>query len=209
MGDDSIWEAATEALRNAIEAKGIPYVINPGDGAFYGPILDYDIEDSLGRTWQCGTIQLDMNLPERFQIEYIGEDGQKHRPIMIHRACFGSMERFIGILTEHYAGAFPTWMAPIQVKILPISEKHVEYAKDLAKQMHRDYVSVEVENRSEKIGYKIRQAQMAKVPYMLVVGDKEVEEGTVNVRKHGGDELGSVPFEEFFNSIKIEIKERN
>ena len=209
MGDDAIWEAATEALRNAIEAKGIPYVINPGDGAFYGPKLDYHIEDSLGRTWQCGTIQLDMNLPERFQIEYIGEDGQKHRPIMIHRACFGSMERFIGILTEHYAGAFPTWMAPVQVKILPISEKHVEYAKALAKQMHRDYVRVEVDDRSEKIGYKIRQAQMAKVPYMLVVGDKEVEEGTVNVRKHGGDELGSVPFEEFFNSIKIEIKERN
>ena len=209
MGDDAIWEAATEALRNAIEAKGIPYVINPGDGAFYGPKLDYHIEDSLGRTWQCGTIQLDMNLPERFQIEYIGEDGQKHRPIMIHRACFGSMERFIGILTEHYAGAFPTWMAPVQVKILPISEKHVEYAKELAKQMHRDYVRVEVDDRSEKIGYKIRQAQMAKIPYMLVVGDKEVEEGTVNVRKHGGDELGSVPFEEFFNSIKIEIKERN
>ena len=209
MGDDAIWEAATEALRNAIEAKGIPYVINPGDGAFYGPKLDYHIEDSLGRTWQCGTIQLDMNLPERFQIEYVGEDGQKHRPIMIHRACFGSMERFIGILTEHYAGEFPTWMAPVQVKILPISEKHVEYAKDLAKQMHRDYVRVEVDDRSEKIGYKIRQAQMAKVPYMLVVGDKEVEEGTVNVRKHGGDELGSVPFEEFFNSIKTEIKERN
>ena len=209
MGDDAIWEAATEALRNAIEAKGIPYVINPGDGAFYGPKLDYHIEDSLGRTWQCGTIQLDMNLPERFQIDYVGEDGQKHRPIMIHRACFGSMERFIGILTEHYAGAFPTWMAPVQVKILPISEKHVEYAKELAKQMHRDYVRVEVDDRSEKIGYKIRQAQMAKVPYMLVVGDKEVEEGTVNVRKHGGDELGSVPFEEFFNSIKIEIKERN
>ena len=209
MGDDAIWEAATEALRNAIEAKGIPYVINPGDGAFYGPKLDYHIEDSLGRTWQCGTIQLDMNLPERFQIEYVGEDGQKHRPIMIHRACFGSMERFIGILIEHYAGAFPTWMAPVQVKILPISEKHVEYAKDLAKQMHRDYVRVEVDDRSEKIGYKIRQAQMAKVPYMLVVGDKEVEEGTVNVRKHGGDELGSVPFEEFFNSIKTEIKERN
>ena len=209
MGDDAIWEAATEALRNAIEAKGIDYVINPGDGAFYGPKLDYHIEDSLGRTWQCGTIQLDMNLPERFNVEYIGEDGQKHRTIMIHRACFGSMERFIGILTEHYAGAFPTWMAPVQVKILPISEKHVEYAKDLAKQMHRDYVRVEVDDRSEKIGYKIRQAQMAKVPYMLVVGDKEVEEGTVNVRKHGGDELGSVPFEEFFNSIKTEIKERN
>ena len=209
MGDDAIWEAATEALRNAIEAKGIPYVINPGDGAFYGPKLDYHIEDSLGRTWQCGTIQLDMNLPERFQIEYVGEDGQKHRPIMIHRACFGSMERFIGILTEHYAGAFPTWMAPVQVKVLPISEKHVEYANQLAKQMRHDYVRVEVDDRSEKIGYKIRQAQMEKVPYMLVVGDKEMEENSVNVRKHGGDELGTVPFDEFFNSIKIEIKERN
>ena len=209
MGDDAIWEAATEALRNAIEAKGIPYVINPGDGAFYGPKLDYHIEDSLGRTWQCGTIQLDMNLPERFNVEYIGEDGQKHRTIMIHRACFGSMERFIGILTEHYAGAFPTWMAPVQVKILPISEKHVEYANQLAKQMRHDYVRVEVDDRNEKIGYKTRQAQMEKVPYMLVVGDKEMEDNSVNVRKHGGDELGTVPFDEFFNSIKIEIKERN
>lgn len=209
MGDDAIWEAATEALRNAIEAKGIDYVINPGDGAFYGPKLDYHIEDSLGRTWQCGTIQLDMNLPERFNVEYIGEDGQKHRTIMIHRACFGSMERFIGILTEHYAGAFPTWMAPVQVKVLSISEKHVEYANQLAKQMRHDYVRVEVDDRNEKIGYKIRQAQMEKVPYMLVVGDKEMEDNSVNVRKHGGDELGTVPFDEFFNSIKIEIKERN
>ena len=209
MGDDAIWEAATEALRNAIEAKGIDYVINPGDGAFYGPKLDYHIEDSLGRTWQCGTIQLDMNLPERFNVEYIGEDGQKHRTIMIHRACFGSIERFIGILTEHYAGAFPTWMAPVQVKVLPISEKHVEYANQLAKQMRHDYVRVEVDDRNEKIGYKIRQAQMEKVPYMLVVGDKEMEDNSVNVRKHGGDELGTVPFDEFFNSIKFEIKERN
>ena len=209
MGDDAIWEAATEALRNAIEAKGIDYVIIPGDGAFYGPKLDYHIEDSLGRTWQCGTIQLDMNLPERFNVEYIGEDGQKHRTIMIHRACFGSMERFIGILTEHYAGAFPTWLAPVQVKVLPISEKHVEYANQLAKQMRHDYVRVEVDDRNEKIGYKIRQAQMEKVPYMLVVGDKEMEDNSVNVRKHGGDELGTVPFDEFFNSIKFEIKERN
>ena len=209
IGDDAIWELATEALREAIEAKGIPYRINEGDGAFYGPKLDFHIRDSIGRTWQCGTIQLDMNLPERFQIEYVGEDGQKHRPIMIHRACFGSMERFIGILTEHYAGAFPTWLAPVQVKVLPISEKHVEYANQLAKQMRHDYVRVEVDDRNEKIGYKIRQAQMEKVPYMLVVGDKEMEDNSVNVRKHGGDELGTVPFDEFFNSIKIEIKERN
>ena len=208
MGDDAIWEQATDALRKAIEAKGIPYVINEGDGAFYGPKLDYHIEDSIGRTWQCGTIQLDMNLPERFQIEYVGEDGQKHRPIMIHRACFGSMERFLGILTEHYAGAFPTWMAPVQVKILPISDKHITYAKELAKKMHKDYVRVEVDERNEKIGYKIRQVQVAKVPYMLVVGDKEMEEGTVNVRKHGGDELGTVPFQEFFTAVKEEIKER-
>ena len=208
MGDDAIWEQATDALRKAIEAKGIPYVINEGDGAFYGPKLDYHIEDSIGRTWQCGTIQLDMNLPERFQLEYVGEDGQKHRPIMIHRACFGSMERFLGILTEHYAGAFPTWMAPVQVKILPISDKHIAYAKELAKKMHKDYVRVEVDERNEKIGYKIRQAQVAKVPYMLVVGDKEMEEGTVNVRKHGGDELGTVPFQEFFTTVKEEIKER-
>ena len=208
MGNDAIWEQATDALRKAIEAKGIPYVINEGDGAFYGPKLDYHIEDSIGRTWQCGTIQLDMNLPERFQIEYVGEDGQKHRPIMIHRACFGSMERFLGILTEHYAGAFPTWMAPVQVKILPISDKHITYAKELAKKMHKDYVRVEVDERNEKIGYKIRQAQVAKVPYMLVVGDKEMEEGTVNVRKHGGDELGTVPFQEFFTAVKEEIKER-
>ena len=208
MGDDAIWEQATDALRKAIEAKGIPYVINEGDGAFYGPKLDYHIEDSIGRTWQCGTIQLDMNLPERFQIEYVGEDGQKHRPIMIHRACFGSMERFLGILTEHYAGAFPTWMAPVQVTILPISDKHIAYAKELAKKMHKDYVRVEVDERNEKIGYKIRQAQVAKVPYMLVVGDKEMEEGTVNVRKHGGDELGTVPFQEFFTAVKEEIKER-
>ena len=208
MGDDAIWEAATEALRNAIEAKGIPYVINPGDGAFYGPKLDYHIEDSLGRTWQCGTIQLDMNLPERFNLEYIAEDGQKHRPIMIHRACFGSMERFIGILIEHFAGAFPTWMAPVQVKILPISEKHVEYAEKLRKAFKDAYVRVELDDRSEKIGYKIRQAQMEKVSYMLVVGDKEVEEGKVAVRKRGVGEQGAIPWEEFLANIKEEIKNR-
>lgn len=208
MGDDAIWESATEALRNAIEAKGIPYVINPGDGAFYGPKLDYHIEDSLGRTWQCGTIQLDMNLPERFQIEYTGEDGQKHRPIMIHRACFGSMERFIGILIEHYAGAFPTWMAPVQVKVLPISEKHVEYAKQLAKQMHHDYIRVEVDDRNEKMGYKIRQAQMSKTPYMLVVGDKEMENGEVAVRRYGSDESNTMAFDQFVSHIALEIQER-
>ena len=208
IGDDEIWELATEALREAIEAKGIPYRINEGDGAFYGPKLDFHIRDSIGRTWQCGTIQLDMNLPERFNLEYIAEDGQKHRPIMIHRACFGSMERFIGILIEHFAGAFPTWMAPVQVKILPISEKHVEYAEKLRKAFKDAYVRVELDDRSEKIGYKIRQAQMEKVSYMLVVGDKEVEEGKVAVRKRGVGEQGAIPWEEFLANIQQEIKDR-
>ena len=208
IGDDAIWELATEALREAIEAKGIPYRINEGDGAFYGPKLDFHIRDSIGRTWQCGTIQLDMNLPERFNLEYIAEDGQKHRPIMIHRACFGSMERFIGILIEHFAGVFPTWMAPVQVKILPISEKHVEYAEKLRKAFKDAYVRVELDDRSEKIGYKIRQAQMEKVSYMLVVGDKEVEEGKVAVRKRGVGEQGAIPWEEFLANITQEIKDR-
>ena len=208
MGEDAIWEAATEALREAIEEKGIPYRINEGDGAFYGPKLDFHIQDSLGRTWQCGTIQLDMNLPERFGVEYVGEDGQKHRTVMIHRACFGSMERFIGILIEHYAGAFPTWIAPVQVKVLPISERHAAYAARIESVLRERYVRVENDVRSEKIGYKIRQAQMEKVPYMLVVGDKEAEEGTVSVRKRGAGELGSIPFETFLADITEEIKSR-
>lgn len=208
MGDDAIWESATNALREAIEEKQIPYQINEGDGAFYGPKLDFHIRDSIGRTWQCGTIQLDMNLPERFQMEYIGEDGQKHQPIMIHRACFGSMERFIGILIEHYAGAFPTWLAPVQVKILPISEKHVEYAKKLRDALKKSYIRVELDDRSEKIGYKIRQAQMEKVPYMLVVGDKEEQDGTVAVRSRLEGEKGAVKWEDFLADILKEAKER-
>lgn len=208
MGDDAIWESATNALREAIEEKQIPYQINEGDGAFYGPKLDFHIRDSIGRTWQCGTIQLDMNLPERFHMEYVGEDGQKHQPIMIHRACFGSMERFIGILIEHYAGAFPTWLAPVQVKILPISEKHVEYAEKLRKAFKKAYVRVELDDRNEKIGYKIRQAQMEKVPYMLVVGDKEEQEGTVAVRSRVEGEEGSVKWEDFLADILEEVKER-
>lgn len=208
MGDDHIWEVATEALREAIEEKGIPYHINEGDGAFYGPKLDFHIQDSLGRTWQCGTIQLDMNLPERFGVEYVGEDGQKHQAVMIHRACFGSLERFIGILIEHYAGAFPTWLAPVQVKIMPISDKHVEYAKQLAKQFKESYIRFEVDDRSEKIGYKIRQAQMEKVPYMLVVGEKEMEEGTVAVRKRGVGEMGTMSAQECLDMIKQEVAER-
>lgn len=208
MGDDAIWESATNALREAIEEKQIPYQINEGDGAFYGPKLDFHIRDSIGRTWQCGTIQLDMNLSERFHMEYVGEDGQKHQPIMIHRACFGSMERFIGILIEHYAGAFPTWLAPVQVKILPISEKHVEYAEKLRKAFKKAYVRVELDDRNEKIGYKIRQAQMEKVPYMLVVGDKEEQEGTVAVRSRVEGEKGSVKWEDFLADILEEVKER-
>ena len=208
MGDDAIWEAATNALREAIEEKQIPYQINEGDGAFYGPKLDFHIRDSLGRTWQCGTIQLDMNLPERFHMEYVGEDGQKHQPIMIHRACFGSMERFIGILIEHYAGAFPTWLAPVQVKILPISEKHVEYAEKLRKAFKKAYISVELDDRNEKIGYKIRQAQMEKDPYMLVVGDKEEQEVTVAVRSRVEGEKGSVKWEDFLADILAEVKDR-
>lgn len=208
MGDDAIWEAATNALREAIEEKQIPYQINEGDGAFYGPKLDFHIRDSLGRTWQCGTIQLDMNLPERFHMEYVGEDGQKHQPIMIHRACFGSMERFIGILIEHYAGAFPTWLAPVQVKILPISEKHVEYAEKLRKAFKKAYIRVELDDRNEKIGYKIRQAQMEKVPYMLVVGDKEEQEGAVAVRSRVEGEKGSVKWEDFLADILAEVKDR-
>ena len=208
MGDDAIWEAATNALREAIEEKQIPYQINEGDGAFYGPKLDFHIRDSLGRTWQCGTIQLDMNLPERFHMEYVGEDGQKHQPIMIHRACFGSMERFIGILIEHYAGAFPTWLAPVQVKILPISEKPVEYAEKLRKAFKKAYIRVELDDRNEKIGYKIRQAQMEKVPYMLVVGDKEEQEGTVAVRSRVEGEKGSVKWEDFLADILAEVKDR-
>lgn len=208
MGDDAIWEAATNALREAIEEKQIPYQINEGDGAFYGPKLDFHIRDSIGRTWQCGTIQLDMNLPERFQMEYVGEDGQKHQPIMIHRACFGSMERFIGILIEHFAGAFPTWLAPVQVKILPISEKHVAYAEKLRQAFKKAYVRVELDDRNEKIGYKIRQAQMEKVPYMLVVGDKEEQDGTVAVRKRGEGELGAQKWEDFLAAVLKEVKER-
>lgn len=208
MGDDVIWDAATEALREAIEAKGISYVINEGDGAFYGPKLDYHIEDSIGRTWQCGTIQLDMNLPERFNMEYIGEDGQKHQPVMIHRACFGSLERFIGILTEHFAGAFPTWMAPVQVKIMAISEHQAEYAKNIAKAMTAEYIRVEADVRNEKIGYKIRQAQMEKVPYMLVVGDKEMADGTVSIRKRGEGEIGAMDWKAFMADLQKEIKER-
>jgi threonyl-tRNA synthetase len=177
MGSDEVWDVATSALRQALDERGMPYKVNEGDGAFYGPKIDFHLKDSIGRTWQCGTIQLDMLMPERFDLTYIGEDGQRHRPVMIHRVAFGSMERFIGILIEHFAGAFPTWIAPVQVKILPITDRNIEYAQTLAAKLKSDEVRVEVDARAEKIGYKIREGQMEKVPYMLVVGDKEAESG--------------------------------
>lgn len=202
MGSDEIWNLATETLKQAIEVKNIPYQINEGDGAFYGPKLDFHIQDSIGRTWQCGTIQLDMLMPERFDMTYIGEDGQKHRPVMIHRACFGSMERFIGILIENYAGAFPVWLAPVQVKLLPISEKHAVYAAELRKKMKKAGIRVELDRSSEKIGYKIRKAQLEKVPYMCVIGDKEVENNTISVRERLQGDLGEKNVDSFMSEIK-------
>lgn len=208
MGSDEVWETATQALREALEDRHMNYIINEGDGAFYGPKIDFHLEDSIGRTWQCGTIQLDMLMPEKFDLNYIGEDGQKHRPVMIHRVAYGSLERFIGILIEHYAGAFPTWLAPVQVKILPITTKHVEYARQLEKTMWENGMRVEVDDRNEKIGYKMRESQMKKVPYILVVGDKEAETNTVAVRKHGENDSQVMTFDEFFTMIQKEIQEK-
>ena len=185
MGELADWERATDALRGAITELGYAYEVNEGDGAFYGPKLDFHLQDCLGRTWQCGTIQLDFQLPERFELEYTGADGQKHRPIMIHRVVFGSIERFIGILIEHFAGAFPLWLAPEQVRILPISERHHEKAREIYQQLFNAGMRVEIDERSEKIGYKIREAQLQKIPYMLIIGDKEAESGTVSVRRRG------------------------
>ncbi|BBB92831.1 MAG TPA: threonine--tRNA ligase [Methylomusa anaerophila] len=208
MGSDEIWELATSALQEALEELNMPYKINPGDGAFYGPKIDFHLRDSIGRTWQCGTIQLDMLMPEKFDLTYIGEDGQKHRPVMIHRVAFGSMERFIGILIEHYAGAFPVWLAPVQVKILPITERHAVYARDLEEWMRGQDIRVEIDDRNEKIGYKIREGQLEKVPYMLVVGDKEVETRSVAVRKRGEGDIGTMPVDKFINQVSGEIKEK-
>ncbi len=205
MGTDEMWEKATQALEQALKEKGMPYKINPGDGAFYGPKIDFHLRDSIGRTWQCGTIQLDFQLPEKFDLTYVGEDGQKHRPVMVHRTAFGSIERFIGILTEHYAGAFPTWLAPVQVKVLPITERHAPYAKKLADDLFKANVRVELDDRNEKIGYKIREAQLEKVPYMLVVGDKEMENNTVAVRKRGQGDLGNMDYEQFKKDLVTEI----
>ncbi|CEP67910.1 Threonine-tRNA ligase, class IIa [Moorella glycerini] len=208
MGSDEIWETATGALRQALEAKGMPYVVNEGDGAFYGPKIDFHLEDSLGRTWQCGTIQLDFLMPEKFDLHYIGEDGQKHRPVMIHRVVFGSIERFIGILIEHYGGAFPVWLAPVQVRVLPITDRHKDYAFKVREELVRAGIRAEVNDRNDKIGYKIRAAQLEQIPYMLVVGDKEAAEGTVAVRERRAGDTGSVPLQAFIDKVTGEISRR-
>lgn len=208
MGSDEDWEVATEGLRGALDDLGLDYVVNEGDGAFYGPKIDFHLEDSIGRTWQCGTIQLDFQLPLRFECEYIGADGEKHRPIMIHRVAFGSIERFIGILIEHFAGAFPTWLAPVQVKVLPISEKYMDYANKVMDELKEAGIRTEIDDRAEKIGYKIREARLQKIPYMLVVGAKEEEEGKVSVRSRFLGDEGAKALDEFIVSIKEEIKNR-
>jgi threonyl-tRNA synthetase len=209
MGTDEQWEMATNALRDALEAKGMEYKINEGDGAFYGPKIDFHLEDSIGRTWQCGTIQLDFQMPERFDLTYVGSDGEKHRPVMIHRVVFGSIERFIAILTEHFAGAFPTWLAPVQVKILPIIEKHHDYALEIQKVLEEKNIRTEIDLRNEKIGYKIREAQMEKIPYMLIIGDKEIENRAVSVRSRKDGDLGSMPFDGFVDKIIEEIETKS
>lgn len=209
MGSDELWEIATNALREAIEDSGVHYVVNEGDGAFYGPKLDFHLKDCLGRTWQCGTIQMDMQLPERFDVTYIGEDSEKHRAVMLHRAGFGSLERFIGILIEHYAGAFPTWLAPVQVKVIPVTEeKHLEYARSVAAALRESHVRVEVEESNETLGYKIRKAQMEKVPYMLIVGDKEMASHTVSIRSRKDGDQGAMPIAVFIANVTREIKNR-
>ena len=209
MGSDEMWELATNGLRNALEHRGLDYIVNEGDGAFYGPKIDFHLKDSIGRTWQCGTIQLDMQLPEKFDLTYVGEDGQKHRPVMIHRVVYGSIERFIGILIENYAGAFPTWLAPVQVKILPITDRHMDYAFELKKKMFDLGLRVEVDDRNEKVGYKMREAQVKKIPYMLVVGDQEMENGTVNMRKHGEKDTATMPVDEFIAYIQKNIADKS
>ena len=208
MGSDELWELATDALREAIEQAGIPYKVNEGDGAFYGPKIDFHLEDSIGRTWQCGTIQLDFQLPQRFELEYTGADGEKHRPIMIHRVVYGSVERFIGILIEHFAGAFPTWLAPVQVKVLPISDKYADYGKKVLDALHEAGIRAEMDTRSEKIGYKIREAQGQKIPYMLIAGAKEEEAGLVSVRSRFAGDEGQRSLEQFIADIKEEIAGR-
>lgn len=209
MGSEELWEISTNALRDAVEAAGVPYVINEGDGAFYGPKLDFHIKDCLGRTWQCGTIQMDMQLPERFDVNYVGEDGEKHRAVMLHRAGYGSLERFIGILIEHFAGAFPSWIAPVQVKVVPVTEKHMNYARSVADALSASNVRVEIEEGNDTLGYKIRKVQMKKVPYTLVVGDKEMNGHTVSVRSRKNGDEGSLPVAVFVSNLIREIRDRS
>jgi threonyl-tRNA synthetase len=197
MGEDWQWEAATAALEDALREKGSDHNVNPGDGAFYGPKIDFHIEDSLGRTWQCGTIQLDFQMPERFDLTYVGQDGQEHRPVMLHRTIYGAMERFVGLLIEEYAGAFPLWLAPVQVRVLPIADRHQAYARQVDESLQSTGIRSEVDLRNEKIGFKIRAAEVEKLPYMAVVGDRELKAGTVSVRRRGEGDLGSVPLADF------------
>ena len=208
MGSDEDWEVATQGLKDALDSIGLPYVINEGDGAFYGPKIDFHLEDSIGRTWQCGTIQLDFQLPQRFHAEYVGEDGEKHQPIMIHRVCFGSIERFIGILIEHFAGKFPLWLAPVQVKVLPVSDKSKEYAHKVYETLKAAGIRTELDARDEKIGYKIREAQLQKVNYMLILGEKEAEAGNLSVRNREKGDLGASGIDEFIAALKKEIEEK-
>ncbi|HIS15972.1 MAG TPA: threonine--tRNA ligase [Candidatus Scatomorpha merdavium] len=209
MGDEATWRMAEATLKAAIEELGKPYEINEGDGAFYGPKLDFHLSDSIGRTWQCGTIQLDFQMPERFELEYVGEDGQKHRPVMIHRALLGSIERFIGVITEHFAGAFPVWLSPVQVKVMTITDRSRDWAVEAAKRLEAMGVRVETDLRNEKIGYKIREAQGKKIPYMLVIGDKEAEAGTVAVRTRAGGDKGAMPLDEFASALLEQIRTRS
>lgn len=206
IGSDEDWEMATNGLKNALDDLGFSYVINEGDGAFYGPKIDFHLEDSIGRTWQCGTIQLDFQLPQRFEAEYIGEDGKKHRPIMIHRVVFGSIERFIGILIEHFAGKFPLWLSPVQVKILPISDKYIDYAEEIQRELEKEGMRCEMDKRAEKIGYKIRTAQMERVPYMLIVGEREMQDKKISVRGRGKGDLGSMSLHQLLEILRGEGK---
>ena len=208
MGDEKIWHFAEETLQAAIQEMGKDFILNPGDGAFYGPKLDFHLADSLGRTWQCGTIQLDFQMPERFDLEYVGEDGEKHRPVMIHRALLGSIERFIGVITEHFAGAFPVWLSPVQVKVLPVTDRAAEYADQVAAQLTENGFLVEVDHRNEKIGKKIREAQLEKTPYMLVVGDRDMENGTVSPRHRAAGDLGAMSLADFQAKLRREVDEK-
>ena len=208
MGSDEIWDLATDALRESLESMQLPYKVNPGDGAFYGPKIDFHVSDSLGRTWQCATVQLDFQMPERFDLTYVGEDNAKHRPVIVHRVVYGSIERFIGILIEHYAGAFPVWLAPVQAVVLPIGQNHADYARQTMQALQDAGLRVELDARNEKLGYRVREWQMQKVPYMLVVGDQEAFDGTVAVRTRKGGNRGTMKVEAFIELVRDQVNRR-